>query len=188
LPAASIVVNLPWIVFGWQVIGAGSAFRPVPGQRGLSILAQLISLSFFGLLYHRQPELVTAWGVAVGGAGLIASLALFEWARRTIRGRHFSYIFSSDTPEFVCTAGPYAFIRNPFYASYLLAMISTALLMPTLARAAIVAAMVIYFTAAAMWEERKFARSAIATEYARYKERTGRFLPRLVGLSGQNAR
>lgn len=177
--AASIVVNLPWVVFGWQVIGAGSAFRPVPGRRGLSILSQLIALSFVGLLVHSQPELLTAWGVAIGCAGLIASLILFEWARRTIRGRHFSYIFSSDTPDFICTDGPYAFIRNPFYVSYLLAMISTAVMMPTLFRAAIVAAMMIYFTAAAMWEERKFARSALATEYARYKARTGRFLPRL---------
>jgi protein-S-isoprenylcysteine O-methyltransferase Ste14 len=58
-------------------------------------------------------------------------------------------------------------------------MISTTLLMPTLFRAAIVAAMVIYFSAAAMWEERKFERSAIATEYARYKQRTGRFVPKL---------
>jgi hypothetical protein len=40
--------------------------------------------------------------------------------------------------------------------------------------------MVMYFTAAAMWEERKFARSAVATEYARYKQRTGRFVPRLA--------
>ena len=183
MTASSIVLNLPWIVFGWQVIGAGSAFRPVPGQRGLSFLAQLISLSFFGLLYHPNPELLTVWGTAVGCAGLLASLLLFEWARRTIRHRHFSYIFSSDTPDFICMDGPYAYIRNPFYASYLLAMVSTTLLMPTLFRAAIVAAMVIYFTAAAMWEERKFARSPLATEYARYSQRTGRFVPRLATKS-----
>jgi len=175
----TLVLALPWVVFGWQVIGAGSAFRPVPGQRGLSILAQLISLAFFGMLYRRQPELLTAWGAGIGVLGLIAALVLFEWARRTIRHRHFSYIFSADTPDFICMDGPYAYIRNPFYSSYLLALASPAVMMPTLLRAGILAAMVIYFTAAAMWEERKFARSAVAAEYERYKARTGRFIPQL---------
>ena len=36
----------------------------------------------------------------------------------------------------------------------------------------------VYFTGAAMYEERKFARSAVATEYAAYKQRTGRFIPK----------
>ena len=81
MTASSIVLNLSWIVFGWQVIGAGSAFRPVPGQRGLSFLAQLISLSFFGLLYHPNPELLTVWGTAVGCAGLLASPNRATWTR-----------------------------------------------------------------------------------------------------------
>ena len=177
--AAAVALALPWIVFVWQLIGAGSAFRPVPGRRGLSILSQLIALSFFGVLYDRDPALMNVWRVAIGWMGLLVSLALFEWARRTIRDRHFSYIFSSDTPDFICMDGPYAYIRNPFYSSYLLAIASTALMMPTWFRAAIVAAMAIYFSAAALWEERKFARSSVAAEYARYKARTGRFIPQL---------
>ena len=168
----------------WQLIGAAASFRPVPGQRGLSFLSQLISLAFLGVLFPHEPELVTPWRAAIATIGLLASLVLFEWARRTIRGRHFSYIFSADTPAFLCTDGPYAYIRNPFYSSYLLAMASTALMMPTPMRGAIVLAMIGYFTAAAVWEERKFARSAVATEYARYKRRTGRFVPK--GLATKN--
>ena len=181
---ASLALQLPLVVFMWQLIGAGTAFRPVPGQRGLSFLAQLISLAFVGVLFPHQPELLSVWRAAIATIGLIGSLVLFEWAQRTIRGRHFSYIFSADTPAFLCTDGPYAYIRNPFYSSYLLAMISTAIMMPTPIRGAIVLAMIGYFTAAAVWEERKFARSAVATEYARYKRRTGRFLPKVFATEG----
>jgi protein-S-isoprenylcysteine O-methyltransferase Ste14 len=77
--------------------------------------------------------------------------------------------------------GPFASIRNPFYASYLLAMLSTAVMWPSVFRFGLVLAMVVYFTGAAMYEERKFARSAVAAEYANYKARTGRFTPRLFG-------
>ena len=170
---------LAWFVFLWQLIGAGRAFRPVPGQRGLSPLAQLISLAFIGVIYHRQPLLLNVALVAIGWVGLVVAFVLFEWARRTIRGKHFSYIFSADTPAFVCTDGPFHYVRNPFYSSYLLSIGSVAVMMPSVFRAAIVAAMVIYFSAAAMWEERKFARSPVAAEYAAYKATTGRFVPKI---------
>jgi len=171
------ILALPVLVFIWQVLGAGHTFRPMPGQRGASFLAQLISLAFVGLFYRRNEIELNPWLTVVGVAGLLASLVLFEWARRAVSGRLFSYIFSSDTPQFICSEGPFAYIRNPFYASYLLAMLSTAVMWPTVWRFGLVLAMLGYFTGAAMYEEHKFARSAIAAEYAQYKARTGRFLP-----------
>jgi protein-S-isoprenylcysteine O-methyltransferase Ste14 len=174
-----LVFALPVLVFVWQVVGAARTFRPMPGQRGASFLAQLISLAFVGLFYRREEiELNTGLAV-VGIAGFIASLVLFEWARRTVSGRLFSYIFSSDTPEFICMDGPFASIKNPFYSSYLLAMLSTAVMWPSLFRFGLVLAMIVYFTGAAMYEEHKFGRSAVAAEYAAYKARTGRFTPKL---------
>jgi len=181
--ASSALLSLPIVVFGWQVIGAAATFRPMPGQRGASFLAQLISLSFIALLYRRFEVQLNPWLAVLGVIGLVASVVLFEWARRTVRGRLFSYIFSSDTPEFLCAEGPYAYIRNPFYSSYLLALASTALMMPSLFRALVVLAMIVYFTAAAIYEERKFVRSAVATEYAQYMRRTGRFLPKVFATT-----
>ncbi|HEY7189969.1 MAG TPA: isoprenylcysteine carboxylmethyltransferase family protein [Vicinamibacterales bacterium] len=171
------ILAFPVLVFIWQVLGAAHTFRPMPGQRGASFLAQLISFAFVALFYRRAEIELNPWLTVVGVAGLFASLVLFEWARRAVSGRLFSYIFSSDTPQFICTDGPYAYIRNPFYASYLLAMLSTAIMWPTLWRFGLVLAMLGYFTGAAMYEEHKFARSAVAAEYAHYKARTGRFLP-----------
>jgi protein-S-isoprenylcysteine O-methyltransferase Ste14 len=173
-----LIFALPVLVFVWQVVGAAHTFRPMPGQRGASFLSQLISLAFIGLFYRRDEIELTPWLTVVGVVGLIASLVLFEWARRAVSGRLFSYIFSSDTPEFICMDGPFAYVRNPFYASYLLAMLSTAMMWPSAMRFGLVLAMVAYFTGAAMYEEHKFARSAVATEYATYKARTGRFVPK----------
>jgi protein-S-isoprenylcysteine O-methyltransferase Ste14 len=42
--------------------------------------------------------------------------------------------------------------------------------------------MVVYFVAAALHEERKFARSGLAADYAGYMEVTGRFLPKFSVL------
>jgi protein-S-isoprenylcysteine O-methyltransferase Ste14 len=119
---------------------------------------------------------------AVACVGLSVALLLFEWARRTVRGRFFSWIFSKDTPTFLCANGPFAYVRNPFYTSYLLTMAATVILQLRLFKVAVFLGMIMYFTAAARHEERKFARSAIAADYARYKERTGRFLPKLSAM------
>ena len=61
-------------------------------------------------------------------------------------------------------------------------MAATLILQPGVFRAAVFLAMVVYFTAAARHEERKFTRSALAGDYARYIERTGRFLPKISAM------
>ena len=114
-----------------------------------------------------------------GLTGLAGSIALFEWARRSVKGKVFSYIFSNDTPEFLWTSGPYTYIRNPFYASYLLSYFAAAIMFPGVVSLAVVIGMTIYFNLAARLEERKFERSPLAPEYNVYRRRTGRFIPRL---------
>jgi protein-S-isoprenylcysteine O-methyltransferase Ste14 len=171
----------PIAVYAWQVLGAGVIFKPVEGGRTYG-LAWLMTLGFIALVANAGTEPVKPVLLAVAGMCLIAALALFEWARRTVRGQFFSWIFSSDTPMFLCTAGPYAYVRNPFYTSYLLTMASTVAIVPTALRALVWSGMVIYFMRAALYEEKKFARSALAAEYARYKQRTGRFLPKFSAM------
>jgi protein-S-isoprenylcysteine O-methyltransferase Ste14 len=172
-----VAVWLPIIVFFRQLFGASTTFSPVSGGRG-SPLAILISLGFLGVLAGGPPATLSLSLVLAGSVGLVAALALFEWARHAIRGKYFSYIYADDTPTFLFTGGPYAYIRNPFYTSYLLSMSSTALMMPAVHRALIIVAAWIYFDCAARFEERKFARSLVAQEYEIYKRRTGRFIPR----------
>lgn len=166
----------PIAVYAWQVLGAGATFKAVNGQRSYG-LAWLITLGFIALVANAGTDPVNPVLLAVAGVSLIAAFVLFEWARRTIRGQFFSWIFSPDTPMSLCTSGPYAYVRNPFYTSYLLTMVSTVAIAPSVLRALVWSGMVIYFLGAALHEERKFARSQIADEYLRYKQRTGRFVP-----------
>lgn len=173
-------IVLPIVVYMWQAIGAARTFIR-PQQR--SWLVPLFGLGFAAMVVSVRPSAVNPVLFFLACVGLAMALALFEWARRTIRGLSFSYIFSTDIPTFLCTSGPYAYVRNPFYTSYLLTMGSTVLMLPSLFRGAVFLAMVAYLRLAAVREERKFARSSLAAEYSEYKATTGRFLPRISAFS-----
>jgi len=168
---------LPVAVLLWMTIGAGFIFRPDVGQRdlrGLGVVATLWGM----ILAVRIGTPAPMWIATVGVAGLLASLVLFHWAAFSIRGRVFSYAGHDDLPQFVHTAGPYAYVRNPFYASYLLTEISAVVMWPSLWGAVLILLATCYFQWLARFEEAKFARSPVAEAYARYKARTGRLLPR----------
>ena len=164
-----------------MVIGAGLVFKPGVGRRDPRGMG--IALSFWGLVFLQSRAMTPPfWVTAIGVAALVASVTLFQWAAFSIRGRIFSYAGNDDLPQFVHSAGPYHYIRNPFYASYLLAEIATLAIWPSAWSAAIVLGMIGYFQWLARFEEAKFSHSPVATEYGWYKGRTGRLLPRLRTL------
>jgi protein-S-isoprenylcysteine O-methyltransferase Ste14 len=165
-------------VFVRMAVGAATIFRIVPGERPPR-RSELISLGFGVMLFNGSPVRLNPWLVVPGVAGLAGAWALFEWARHSIRGHYFSYVFSNDVPPLLWTGGPFAYVRNPFYASYLLAMASVALMMPSVVRFRALAGTALLLTAAARHEERKFARSPFASDYESYFRKTGRFLPKL---------
>lgn len=177
LPLDKILQFLPVGVVLWMVIGATIVFSPNAGRRDPRGFG--IGLGLWGTLAStRAATAPPRWMAAVGVIGLLASLAIFQWAAMSIRGRLFSFAGNDDLPQFVHHRGPYTFVRNPFYASYLLAELSTVVLWPSVWGVALVAAMVVYFQWLARYEEAKFSRSPVAAEYAEYKARTGRLVPR----------
>jgi len=180
VPALTRVFQLlPGAVVVWIAIGAGAVFRPDVGRRdprGLGIVASLWAM--IGLMQLGTPA--PGWMAAIALVGFAAALVIFHWAAFSIRGRLFSYAGNDDLPQFVHTGGPYAYVRNPFYLSYLLVEMSTIALWPSVWGAAFVGLATLYFQWLARYEEAKFARSPVAEDYERYKARTGRFLPRRV--------
>jgi protein-S-isoprenylcysteine O-methyltransferase Ste14 len=166
------------VVWVRHFLGAARTFSIPKGEtpsRLIHLFPLAVAVSIFGSFTGPFEERMVIPGVI----GLFGSLALFEWARQSVRGKPFSYIYSKDIPQFLWTSGPYAFIRNPFYASYLLSYFAVAIMFPGVASLAVVVGMTIYFNVAARQEERKFEQSPIAAEYAAYRKRTGRFVPRL---------
>ena len=165
--------------FFTQMEVAAVIFKPVPGMR-LKPRIFLIWPAAVVVVAHSARASFDLWQVVVGTIGLLMSLALFHWARQTIRGKFFSYLSSADRPEFICREGPYAWIRNPFYASYLITYATAVLIMPDEISALVFLVMVWLFGSAAIDEEKKFLDSPLAEMYREYMARTGRFFPKVV--------
>jgi protein-S-isoprenylcysteine O-methyltransferase Ste14 len=83
-----------------------------------------------------------------------------------------------DEPEHLVTEGPYAFVRHPFYASFLTTLAACVLAAPHWITLAAFGYGAHRLTGTAVKEEARFLRSAFADRYADYARRTGRFLPR----------
>lgn len=171
---------LPFAVFGWMMIGALVVFSRDAGER--SVRGFGIVITIWGALASRALGAPAPLPMQlIGAAGCVAALVLYQWAALSIRGRTFSYAGNTDLPQFVHQSGPYTYIRNPFYSSYLLTAASTVVMWPTRWGAAILVFALLYFQWLVRFEERKFERSAVSADYAEYKARTGRFLPPLFG-------
>ena len=168
------IAILVWIYHFW---GAARTFSPAKGEHpspAMYLFVIAITILISRLFNSRLETRLVIPGLIC----FVASFVLFEWARRSVRGRYFSYIYSNDTPEFIWTSGPFAYIRNPFYTSYMLSYIGAAMMFPGLTAILVVVGMILFFFLAARLEERKFARSPLAREYEKYRQQTGRFIPR----------
>lgn len=107
------------------------------------------------------------------------SAAMFAWALRSVRRQQLSAAFSRDMPAELLCRGAFGFVRNPFYVAYLLAH-AVPLLASRQAWALLpLAWMALLYRRAAQMEEAKFLASPLATNWSRYAQATGRFLPRL---------
>lgn len=85
-----------------------------------------------------------------------------------------------DTPDRLVTAGPYAYVRHPFYTSFILMLIAAAAALPHAGTLVLLAVGALQLYRTARREEKRLLDSSLAAEYAAYMGRTGRFMPRYV--------
>jgi protein-S-isoprenylcysteine O-methyltransferase Ste14 len=164
-------------------LGAGARTFTSSGTDDAGALWAQISFMFTGALTTISLGLFVPIRLYNGIASiaiLACSLTLYEWARHVIRGRSFYIAWSGDVPAALCDAGPYAYIRHPIYASYILAFLAVLVAMPTPITLAIFVFNAGLFTHAALSDERSLAAGPFAADYALYKNRTGMFLPRIA--------
>lgn len=81
----------------------------------------------------------------------------------------------------MCEAGPYRYVRHPFYLSYIVAFVGVAVAFPSLIVVAVCLINVGLFVYMAVDDERVLLASAMAVDYERYRMRVGMFLPRFEG-------
>lgn len=156
-------------------LARGRRFVGEPSRRmrvmvGIGMAVSALQLGWLALM----PE--TPW-LAMALVGYGGALLIFWWAFCSHTRRHFALAFAEESPEILLTTGPYRLVRHPYYLSYLLFWGAGALGSASPWLWGAVALMVGLYRAAADHEERQYASGPMAAEYARYRARTGRFVP-----------
>jgi protein-S-isoprenylcysteine O-methyltransferase Ste14 len=144
-----------------------------------AVAPTLVLLIHLGVLHPIPIAGELAFALRVAGAVVaLASTGLVIWTWRTHRVRLSLWHMENDAPASIVTSGPYAFIRHPFYTSFLLGMLGALLHAPHVGLLATLVYAGIALTITAAREERRLSASAFGAEYVAYMKRTGRFLPR----------
>lgn len=151
------------------------------------LVALWCALPWLGLTRAAGPFAVPAFagdGIAYPALRWLAALGAVACLLVTIRcwrrmGRHWRMDISDDNTSLI-TDGLFARIRHPIYAFGIGMMLATAIVLPTLPMLLVAAVHVVWMNVKARNEEVHLARMH-GDAYARYVQRTGRFLPRLAG-------
>ena len=175
------LVLVLWIAVPFSYfISAGANIFTVPKLRDtgavlgqLSFVSGMLCVFFMGLFY-------AVWlPAAVCGAILASgSFVLYEWTRRTAVDRNFYVGLAGEVPAMVCDAGPYHYVRHPFYLSYMLAFVAVAVGFPSFIVSGVCLLNIGLFVYMAIDDERVLLASAMAVDYRTYQGRVGMFVPR----------
>jgi protein-S-isoprenylcysteine O-methyltransferase Ste14 len=151
----------------------------------LPIVALWVALPYLAQTNARAPWArpdfamqSTAYGACRWVAAIVAVFCLVATARCWARmGKDWRMAVAVGEKTNLITDGPFRRIRHPIYAFSILLMICTAVVVPTAPMLAVAAAHIVWMNLKARNEERHLLRTQ-GDDYARYMQRTGRFLPR----------
>jgi protein-S-isoprenylcysteine O-methyltransferase Ste14 len=173
--AATLTCLAAFSSFGWGVI------RFFTRPSGLTWRAGVVAV--LGLLLAGW-DLQAIWRSQAGpwmiGAAIVAhvvSMVIFWSAVRACGVQRLSAIFDTDTPVHLVRRGPYRLVRHPFYISYTIFWLAGWLGSGSLVALVGAVAMAGWYLLAIREEERKFAASPLAGEYAEYRRRAGLMWP-----------
>lgn len=146
------------------------------GMNMLSMLALASLITMVVLVFlGRQPLAPLLMALIL----MIISFVLFWASIQASRNVGLLPAFDEKLPNCLLQNGPYAYVRHPFYTSYLLLWGGWALATWNPIALVPLAALTYAYWTAARSEEQKFAATPMAGEYAAYQATTGRFLPRI---------
>jgi protein-S-isoprenylcysteine O-methyltransferase Ste14 len=177
------------IVFGvrrrrfWEAGAGGETQHAERGDRSFWLLALGMAACFYlpPLEYMLFSGLMprSNWLEACGLALLISGVALFVWARRSL-GKNYSGHVSIKAEQNLVQSGPYRWIRHPAYTGYMLMALGITLGYSSLAGLAAFFFILLPGMSYRVRVEEKLL-EAFGNEYQSYRQRTGRFLPRVRG-------
>ena len=172
IPLASIC----FLSFAWALWGHFRREGAAPlGMRLLSLFSTASFAAFVRLVSSRAASPRDAAAEFL----LLASIVLFWWAVAATRDRRLRLAHSPDSADALHQRGPYAHVRHPFYASYLLFWTGTAIAAgpPQWIAATILVA---WYVTLARREETSLEAGALGVAYRDYRRRTGMLFPKVV--------
>jgi len=167
------IVFMHFLTFGARTFVIIPHLDSGAGYGQASFLSGTIVTLYQGITHRIDP-----YRGGIAALIFMCAVIIYEWARRSVRGRGFSVGLSGRVPDSVLQNGPYAYVRHPFYLSYMLAFSASALALPQTPTVVVCVANLALFTYMAINDERTIAGSPLASDYALYKQRVGRFVPR----------
>lgn len=170
----SIVALVVLACYAWSTRSHFVSDSMTPGA---SLIAGSVVVSgvlfLFLTWYETQPLAAQIVGLLIQ----LFSLALFFAAIRASRAARLRFVFDPEQPHSLVTEGPYGLVRHPFYVSYSIFWIGWAIATWSAWSLISLALLLTLYVRAAMMEERNFAASPLAEDYAAYRQRVGFFVP-----------
>jgi len=156
-------------------------------QEGLLILLTLrplgLTLWLAVIAYMVDPSLmawastpIPTWARCLGVGLYVLTLALLIWTLRSL-GTNLTDTVVTRKNHTLVTHGPYRFIRHPFYVSVGLFILAVALIAANWFFV-LMGGIVLSLLVLRIGVEEAHLLARFGSAYARYRERTGRFLPR----------
>ncbi len=161
--------------FAWGLRGHFVGDRTPGGVYVINALSLAAAAVF---LFSVWTTDVPDWRRAAGFLLHLSAIALFVWAIRATRQNRPALAFAGKRPDHVFSWGPYAYIRHPFYTSYLLFWLGCVVATSSLVMVVLFVALAATYTLAALGEERSFLRSSMHDEYEGFRNATGFFWPK----------
>lgn len=162
--------------YSWSLKAHFNSPKMPAGTVVISIVVLATAAIYTTLLWiESQPWLATLVGLAIEGL----ALWLFWSAIKASRAARLKMAFDVQNPHGLVTTGPYRYLRHPFYTSYLIFWVGWAIATWSLWSVLPLVVITVIYVLAALGEERKFSRTAMAADYANYRQKTGFFWPKL---------
>jgi protein-S-isoprenylcysteine O-methyltransferase Ste14 len=184
----AIVLMLAFAAFGSAAFGGLRFFVVVDegSRRGRRLTSALFSAgALIVLLLMFRHETVEPWRSIVVATMFSCSLAIFWWsiatAKRNLTSSSMPFLGSSEPGSVQLEAGPYRYVRHPFYLSYMLSWWAAGLYATSIGTMAVGVVMTTLYVKAALQEESVM--HLHRSGYRDYAARTGRFLPPLRAMA-----
>ena len=177
--AAVLVLIATVIAFSWASFSHFDARAPSPGTLFVTFVTPIGTIANFAI-WRRLAEPAAQEAVLLALALGLVSALVFWAAQTSAPSRLLGRAFSDHTPETLIDAGPYAYVRNPLYTSYLVYWLAwVALTGGHWVATLLFVVMLATYVGAALTEERRLS-AQLGKAYQAYAARTTRFIPWIV--------